>query len=550
METLLRMQSPAEVITTLPSSSSNTTSVSFTSSSGSTGVGTTTITNRRTYKNHPKKQKRTSLRGESSNTTTKGTTTSNDENTVTNPTTIRSQRTHRDHHHPHPRRYGTTTNAAAASTYNSITDDMATIELISDQIMRMMQQEERIYQQRQHHHGGCRCHGCSTVIMRNDFDRVVNKPEVTTRRRVKSRSSSSSASSDAFFIEKTYSESSIDNVRDIALIEAPLSKLVVVPQIRSSVNTTADARNLPSHHHYHYHSHQSSPPTPLPLRYRYPVVAPVTTTPSSLHPFFFWRQQMYDWSCLVVDSYHIHRECVTLSFNLLDRYLSYELSLMHDTKLGSAVATPPPITRDDYQLFSMTCLYIAIKLLVGTTTMTTTVTTTSGTDSGSCYSGRSMTSVLKSTIQTFVDMSKHHYSQAVIERTERDIVYGLNWYLHAPTSTSYVRLLMQLLSRRFVHPIHPPILGAIERTAYEITELAIVHTTYFCHDTAMDIALAATHQALRIQQHRHYNNHIHTVVSLDRYWNMILQYVPIVQCKQECPNFRRLYMELAELYCK
>ena len=152
---------------------------------------------------------------------------------------------------------------------------------------------------------------------------------------------------------------------------------------------------------------------------------------------------------------------------------------------------------------------------------------------------------------TFVEMSQNHYSQDLIERTERDIVHGLNWYLHAPTSTSYVRLLLRLVSLSFDHhPIHQTILGKIERTAYKITELAIVHT-YFCHEMALDIALASIYHALRRQQHhKYYTNHFHTVISLNHYWNTILYHLPILQCKQECPTFRRIYTELAKLYCK
>ena len=231
---------------------------------------------------------------------------------------------------------------------------------------------------------------------------------------------------------------------------------------------------------------------------------------------------------------------------------------------------PQPITREDYQLFSMTCLYIAIKLLVGTTTMTTTTTKTTTTSAaaatttgknGITGTGRSTTTnVMKITIQTFVDMSKNYYSKEMIERTERDIVYGLNWHLHAPTSTSYVRLFLQLLSLCFVHPMIQPqqILNEIERTAYDITEMAIVHT-YFCDEMALDIALASIYHAIRVlPPHNHYNRmhsntgshpmHDSSLSSLDWCWNMILHQLPFLQYKQECPQFRRVYIELAKRY--
>ena len=316
--------------------------------------------------------------------------------------------------------------------------------------------------------------------------------------------------------------------------------------------------------------------------------------PSPLHPFALWRQQMYDWSCLVVDKYHIHRECVTLSFNLLDRYICYELS--SSSSCSPQRSPSPPITRDDYQLFSMTCLYIAIKLLVGTTTMMTTTTKTTvsagggpsigttattvfhsirGSGNGSAGSDRSTTNVTRTnvtkiTIQTFVHMSQHYYSKDVIERTESDIVFGLDWYLHSPTSTSYVRLLMQLVSLLPLshHPSHHQttphasrlsLLEDIERMAYDITEIAIVHS-YFGRDKAIDIALAAIFHALRIQQLYQDYNDMNTnrssglyktgMITLDCYWTALLRQLPILQQKQSCPNFQRVYIQLAKLYCQ
>jgi hypothetical protein len=203
----------------------------------------------------------------------------------------------------------------------------------------------------------------------------------------------------------------------------------------------------------------------------------------------------------------------------------------------------------------MTCLYIAIKLLVGTTTMTTTTNTNTTGPSGTT---KTKVHVMKVTIHTFVEMSKHYYSRAVMERTERDIVNGLNWYLHAPTSTSYVRLIMQLLSYTFVHPMHETLLSLIECTAYETTEWAIVDT-YFCYEKAIDIALASIHHAIRITQQQqqqyqmlYYRNHHHhrpddVATWMNQYWNAILYHLPIVQGKLECRTFRRIYMALGKV---
>lgn len=116
-----------------------------------------------------------------------------------------------------------------------------------------------------------------------------------------------------------------------------------------------------------------------------------------------WRHQMFDWACMVVDAIGADRESVAACFNLLDRFLVTEMQR----------SRAPPITREDYQLFAMTCLYIATKVM-------------------DPYPN-------KLSVQTLVDMSKQYYTQKIIEETEMGILIALNWRIHAPTALCYAK---------------------------------------------------------------------------------------------------------------
>lgn len=156
----------------------------------------------------------------------------------------------------------------------------------------------------------------------------------------------------------------------------------------------------------------------------------------------YWREQMFDWSCMVVDSFGADRDVVAVSFNLLDRYLVHELQR----------PLAPSVTRDDYQLFAMTCLYIAVKVLEP-------------------YPR-------KLSVQTLVEMSKQFYTAQIIEQTERDILVALGWRLHAPTALAFARMYSTLL---FSSPNFPIFFSSQKQSLFQttlrtITELSVVDT--------------------------------------------------------------------------
>jgi Cyclin, N-terminal domain len=223
---------------------------------------------------------------------------------------------------------------------------------------------------------------------------------------------------------------------------------------------------------------------------------------SNPQSFTFWRQQMFDWACMVVDGYGIERETVAVSFNLLDRFVAIELA-----KIPHGA---PPITRDDYQLFAMTCLFIAIKVLE--------------------------TFHKKLPVQIFVDMSKNYYSKEVIEATERDILHALQWYVHAPTALSYARLLLQLFDGNATVHVSRRMQAAI----VTLTELA-VSDSFFVACRPSTIGLAAVLHAARMEG---YSDAV-----LQQFHSGLQEATASASTStKDCAEFRTVYRQLEKLY--
>lgn len=127
----------------------------------------------------------------------------------------------------------------------------------------------------------------------------------------------------------------------------------------------------------------------------------------STQDFVFWREQMCNWAFVVVNNFDIEKETVSVAFNMLDRYVVHERS----------IPGAPSITREDYQLFAMTALYIAVKVLEP-------------------YPR-------KIAVDALVVMSRDFYSEEDILHTERDMLQALGWNINAPTVLSFSRLYLE-----------------------------------------------------------------------------------------------------------
>ena len=166
----------------------------------------------------------------------------------------------------------------------------------------------------------------------------------------------------------------------------------------------------------------------------------------------FWRQQMLDWSYLVMDSFGIDREVVAVAFNLLDRYVAKEIK------------SNIPITREDFQLFSMTCLFIGVKLLESFPR--------------------------KLTADALVDMSRGFYSSEDIALTEQEILKTLGFYLNPTSVVGFCRIYWNMF------PL--TVSSSFKASCQAMAEIALADT-FFMTKKASTIGLAAVLRAARME---------------------------------------------------
>jgi Cyclin, N-terminal domain/Cyclin, C-terminal domain len=112
----------------------------------------------------------------------------------------------------------------------------------------------------------------------------------------------------------------------------------------------------------------------------------------------------------VVDHFDLRREIVNIAMSHLDRYLS---------------ACPEPVEKSTFQLLSMTCLYLAIKL------NETRIIVIPGS---------------KSSMDTLLQLSRGVFTLEEVERMEYDILQRLQWHVHPPTPQLFVRTFLFLIS--------------------------------------------------------------------------------------------------------
>ena len=183
-----------------------------------------------------------------------------------------------------------------------------------------------------------------------------------------------------------------------------------------------------------------------------------------------WRQQMFDWSFAVVQSFQLPREVVAIAFDILDRYVASEcrevaMELRKGQRQSSSYFTHDiddiGLTREDFQLFAMVSLYMAIKMTA---------------------------TYQKMPLNCLIDMSRGFYSVHDIESTEREILRRLNWYVNSPTIMSYCRLYAGLFPSDVLQST-PNFPLNLEASCQVLSELALADT-YFLNKSNASIALA------------------------------------------------------------
>lgn len=214
-------------------------------------------------------------------------------------------------------------------------------------------------------------------------------------------------------------------------------------------------------------------------------------TMPSVDSFGFWRQQMFDWACMVVDSFGMDREIVAISFNILDRFVAKETSK----------PATPAITRDDFQLFSMTSLYLAVKIMEP-------------------YPR-------KLGVEAMVNMSRGFYSQEDIVATEKDILASLNWHVHPTTAVGFCRLVWTLL------PFVPSV--DLQLACATMTEIAVADP-FFISFRPSHIGIAALMHACRLEGREG---------EMGPFWSLMNGLMDTNH-----KDFQTVYRQLERLYCQ
>jgi hypothetical protein len=119
------------------------------------------------------------------------------------------------------------------------------------------------------------------------------------------------------------------------------------------------------------------------------------------------RFKMTQWSYQVIDYIRFRRETVSVAMNYLDRFLSS----------GCERAKQVMKCRKEYQLASMTCLFMAIKI----------------------------NEPVMIDMNLLTELSKGIYTQSDFQRMETDILFGLNWLVNGPTPLSFAVHIISLM---------------------------------------------------------------------------------------------------------
>ncbi|KAL3778830.1 hypothetical protein HJC23_002887 [Cyclotella cryptica] len=128
---------------------------------------------------------------------------------------------------------------------------------------------------------------------------------------------------------------------------------------------------------------------------------PIIVTPSD-------RKKLVDWCFAIVDTCAFRRETVAIAVDLFDRFLS----------IPSAAAQVALCDRSELQLLAIASLYLAIK----------------------------MNERVAFHCNFFVAASCGGYTVNDIESTELQILTGLSWYLHGPTSLQVAMHIFSLVT--------------------------------------------------------------------------------------------------------
>jgi hypothetical protein len=152
----------------------------------------------------------------------------------------------------------------------------------------------------------------------------------------------------------------------------------------------------------------------------------------------------------VVDHFDLHREVVSISMSHLDRYLA---SCTH------------AVDKNRFQLLSMTCLYLAIKL--------------------NEYKHLLIPGSVSS-MDTILQLSRGFFTLEQMEMMENDILQRLQWHVHPPTPQVFVKHFLFFLSTEEQD---------IQDLSQFMVELSVMDYFFVCYKPS-EVALAALLNAM------------------------------------------------------
>eukprot|EP00563_Minutocellus_polymorphus_P002052 CAMPEP_0181041258 /NCGR_PEP_ID=MMETSP1070-20121207/11503_1 /TAXON_ID=265543 /ORGANISM="Minutocellus polymorphus, Strain NH13" /LENGTH=472 /DNA_ID=CAMNT_0023119357 /DNA_START=62 /DNA_END=1480 /DNA_ORIENTATION=- len=167
-----------------------------------------------------------------------------------------------------------------------------------------------------------------------------------------------------------------------------------------------------------------------------------------------WRAQIAEWFFKVADSLSMSREIVAVAVSYLDRYL------------GTLDDPAAALSRRQFQLVCLTCLYVATKL----------------------YDHKILPPV------SIVNLSRGCFTARDIEDMERTILDALQWRLSPPTPLTFAKHLLLLLPRTSVSR---PVRRTVSDVAKYLTELAVIDYA-FVGRKASSVGLAAVLTAMDV----------------------------------------------------
>lgn len=153
---------------------------------------------------------------------------------------------------------------------------------------------------------------------------------------------------------------------------------------------------------------------------------------------------MCAWAYTVVDTFQFSVSVVAVAFNLLDRYLALQCGSKNK------------LNRQDFQLYSMTAVYLAVKI----------------------YEPSSHS---KLTLETLTDMSRGFFTARDFQTVELDMLQALKWRTSPPTAFAFCTEFQRLL----------PTLSFPEKTACRELLARSVGDAFFVPRKASLLAIAA-----------------------------------------------------------